>query len=297
MKKKKIDLILARKMVRTRCMVIGHVPTSLFLVVYWILKYYGIVGSLPPLIIVFIVFLGAFVLPRIMIDYAEKHRWPEQLFEQWMQERKDNQSRLEKKMADTRTELKHLKEDMKGSYVVENVFIVPEHPLALMFELKDEIFENLLPRVLINGEHVPVVRKDNKRIICYLSKVISTESDHLTMLVGKTKFEMRNPYFLNPVMDGVVWQCEGHAHERQIVLSSNQMPYAMPQLSYPFSLYIQNKLQGEFIGTLEGEQMVIPIKAVRKTDCDGKIVTLRANFGRGVTMTLPPPCKVALQKI
>lgn len=208
--------------------------------------------------------------------------------------RQEAREKLEQEFQESKAKLKEgllaAKQGVRTTYTVDS-WKPSQKPLAIICKLSMEIYENLLPIVTLNGITLAVNQLDSNSLEIFLEKGISTTSEKMELIVGGSVSLIDNPYLLKPNGGTIKWQCVGHAHDRKIIFSSNHFPFAAPGLLYPFTLYVGGKRIEEFVGTYcpTEKALVVPIKSFHKSQCAGKLVTLRTDFGKATTFSLPEP--------
>jgi len=207
----------------------------------------------------------------------------------------------EKRIKALTSQLQKLEEKQQASitgYQNENYAI-------LGIECTDELFvfritfsgtinKNIPPIFMINGMRVLLENVKGNQASCYIGKLpFLSNSEYLVFTSGGTnKGEVLNPYIAaDREKIGVVWQCRGHTCERKILLSPGFFKSPTRGIVYPFSLLVNGRKIGEFLGIINGQNIEIPLKKkVNEGDCIGKECILRYTVGNSVQkIPLPSP--------
>lgn len=292
-----LTLRTANLIVFTLALILSH---SLLILVLWILHHYFQLDDKSELgqniakvnIIAFILlpiithFLAVATGGRrkifvLLIEYQEKKQ----------RERIDT---LKRKQEERRLEAENTRTNyMETGYHIKQVSGVHKKPYTFGIELDDPIYKDALPTVKINGAVTPIQILNSKSILSFASDVISTEEKTLNFSVGKNVFPLINPYLMDmSENENILWQNEGHSHQKIILLPKEMFPNANEFVIYGFKMYIGNQLHNSFEGTYDPkiEKIVIPLgNGIYKRQCAGKKVALRTMFGKGNRFVLPKP--------
>lgn len=242
----------------------------------------------------FLIFLVV-ILPIMLVlltFYRLRKRHDGIVLQKWRTKITERISARKSKIRDLEAEIK------QDHYPILSIIPEPEKMCAFKISFDGTVRKTVMPLIVLDGTKLAVEKIGDSMVICYAGKAIDADKENLTFRSGKFECTIGNPYHISGKIptEEIVWQCEGHAPERNIFINGNYFPHKNPSVMYSFHLMINGAVFGTYSGSYvpETNAIIVNISGVSKQQCANKECFLKPVFDIRKKIFLPEPIVVSV---
>lgn len=232
------------------------------------------------------------VLVVILTAYRLRMNHDGELLKKWYQKK-------ERKISKMKLKIQSLKVGVINEYYSISNIVSEENEMCIFRILfQNEILDKAMPVIYLNDTKVPLRKISTFEVVCYAEKVINPDVEKLIFKSGESEYCVDNPYFMfdDIPKNEIIWQCEGHIHEKNIYINGKYFPYKNVQSLYLFSLHVDGKNLGEYSGKYVPKlnSIVIGIGSIKKSQCQHDNILIKPSFAIGKKIILPSPTVISV---
>jgi hypothetical protein len=191
----------------------------------------------------------------------------------------------------------------KEYYIISDVKPVPGHcgtfKIFFRYPVKSDVAKELVPEVRMHNSLISFIITGKHEITCQLEKHLKADEETFPLMCGGVETLVDNPYCFDLNKATIVWQNEGHVHEKKIFINGDCLSCKVDSLKYAFDFLINGVSKGTFYGVYNesSNQIVVDIAEISKKECKNKNCIIRLSFDKSVSIRLPLPQVLAVNTV